>query len=103
MNEETYKLDITLKSKVLNINPINFDTEFIKKVVGKDKDTKEVKYPSNILIYGDNGIGKTTFSECFRIQDINNNLYDVQNINLGSFKDYHFYVYNINIHGFLLC
>lgn len=46
-----------------------------------------------ILIYGINGIGKTTFSECIRIQD-NSNKYGIIKIELNEWKENNFYVYN---------
>ena len=47
-----------------------------------------------VIIYGENGSGKTTFSECLRIQNQNENKYSIKFINLDIWKDKQFYIYN---------
>ncbi len=47
-----------------------------------------------VIIYGENGSGKTTFSECLRIQNKNENKYSIKFINLDIWKDKQFYIYN---------
>ncbi len=72
---------------IIKTNIIHVDSSQIKDI--DTKDNKKV-----IMIYGENCSGKTTFSECLRVQSKEENKYSIQYIDLQEWKDKIFYVYN---------
>ncbi len=93
MEEKQEQLDFTIKTDFLDIKPINLDIEFIKKVIHNEKDkNKETILPQHYLIYGNNGVGKTTISEILRKKDECN--YQLNYLDLGKYEGLNFEVYN---------
>lgn len=78
------KFPIRISTKKLQIQEVDMSTPRVK----------NGEKSNFILIYGKNGIGKTTLSECLRIPDMNKNKYDIKQINLNEWENLNFCVYN---------
>lgn len=78
------KFPISISTKKLQIQEVDMSTPRVK----------NGEKSNFILIYGKNGIGKTTLSECLRIPDMNKNKYDIKQINLNEWENLNFCVYN---------
>lgn len=78
------KFPIRISTKKLQIQEVDMSTPRVK----------NGEKSNFILIYGKNGIGKTTLSECLRIPDMNKNKYDIKQINLNEWENLIFCVYN---------
>lgn len=78
------KFPISISTKKLQIQEVDMSTPRVK----------NGEKSNFILIYGKNGIGKTTLSECLRIPYMNKNKYDIKQINLNEWENLNFCVYN---------
>lgn len=78
------KFPISISTKKLQIQEVDMSMPRVK----------NGEKSNFILIYGKNGIGKTTLSECLRIPDMNKNKYDIKQINLNEWENLNFCVYN---------
>lgn len=73
---------------IIKTDIIHIDSSQIKNI-DDTKDDKKV-----IMIYGENCSGKTTFSECLRVRNKEENKYSIKYIDLQEWNDKTFYVYN---------